>query len=85
MRAIERTTDILVSNMMTQVGLKPQPQGSMIPEVHQALRNASKRKTGKPEKPDPFRLLQNPEFSLLRIKRTNGIKQTICQRSKTPC
>ena len=52
MRAIERTTDILVSNMMTRVGLTPQPQGSMIPEVHQALRNASKRKTGKPGYPD---------------------------------
>ena len=52
MRTIERTTDILVSNMMTRVGLKPQPQGSIIPEVHQALRNASKRKSGNPGYPD---------------------------------
>ena len=52
MRINERTTDILVSNMMTRVGLTPQPQGSMIPEVHNALRNASKRKTGKTGYPD---------------------------------
>lgn len=52
MRINEVTTDILVSNMMTQVGLNPQPRGSMIPEVHNALRNASKRKTGKIGYPD---------------------------------
>ena len=52
MRNNEVTTDILVSNMMTRVGLTPQPRGSMIPEVHQALRSASKRKTGKAGYPD---------------------------------
>lgn len=52
MIATERTTNHIIYNMMTDVGMKPFPEKCPIVEVQDALKTASKRMTGKSGKPE---------------------------------
>lgn len=48
----EAKTDLWVHDMLTQAGIEHDPQGSEIKEIDEALKTASKRKTGKSGKPE---------------------------------
>lgn len=52
MRAAEKMTDHIIFGMMTSAGLNPEPESTQIVEVQNALRTASKRRTGEVGKPE---------------------------------
>ena len=51
-RAAEKMTDHIIYAMMTNVGIKPEPEKTQILEVQNALKTASKRLTGNAGKPE---------------------------------
>jgi type I restriction-modification system DNA methylase subunit len=48
----EKYTDHIIFNMMTDAGMKPEPESTQIREVQEALRTASKHRTGEVGKPE---------------------------------
>ena len=52
MRIAEKITDHIIFGMMTSAGLNPEPESTQIVEVQNALRTASKRRTGEVGKPE---------------------------------
>lgn len=51
-RAAEKMTDHIIFGMMTSAGLNPEPESTQIVEVQNALKTASKRRTGEVGKPE---------------------------------
>lgn len=48
----EKYTDHIIFNMMTAAGMSPEPESTQIVEVQEALKTASKRRTGEIGKPE---------------------------------